>query len=358
LFSSFVFFLRLHELLGSGKSTYLKQVAIITILAHCGSYVTAEMAKIPIRDRVCCRIGNTDDQEHNISTFLLEMKETAFICNNATDRSLVLVDELGRATSNEDGVAIAWSMSEYLLKRRAMTFFVTHYPQLSSLATIYPSVQNIHLGAAISQEPHGEISYTHKAMPGPCAVSTDYGVKLSAVCGWPHEVVEDASKTQSIVESLLPEESLCHQRPLQQLSDKRTKNFFRLSTICSELHGLIVDREIHSLESIQADLMRLHAGHVADNHIELIKVMDQLLSCNLEDENDQRDGSVNSEADFGKSSSTANSITGNESKEHLRRITTKGTTSSSCLSDTESSVETNGNWDFSSDSADNSTKDV
>ena len=127
---------------GSGKSTYLKQIAITVILAHCGSYVPAEEAFVPVRDRLCTRIGTSDDQEHNISTFMLEMKETAFILENATDRSLILIDELGRATSNEDGVAIAWAVSEFLLVRRAMTFFVTHYPQLSRLADVYPNVQN------------------------------------------------------------------------------------------------------------------------------------------------------------------------------------------------------------------------
>ena len=113
---------------GSGKSTYLKQIALIVILAHCGSYVPADEALLPIRDQICTRIGTADDQEHNISTFLLEMKETAFICNSTTDKSLFLLDELGRATSNEDGVAVAWAVSEYLLTKRAMTFFVTHYP--------------------------------------------------------------------------------------------------------------------------------------------------------------------------------------------------------------------------------------
>ena len=105
---------------GSGKSTYLKQIALIVILAHCGSYVPADEALLPIRDQICTRIGTSDDQEHNISTFLLEMKETAQICNSTTDRSLFLLDELGRATSNEDGVAIAWAVSEYLLTMRAM----------------------------------------------------------------------------------------------------------------------------------------------------------------------------------------------------------------------------------------------
>jgi DNA mismatch repair protein MSH4 len=310
------------------------------------------MAKIPIRDRVCCRIGNTDDQEHNISTFLLEMKETAFICNNATDRTLVLVDELGRATSNEDGVAIAWSTSEYLLKKRAMTFFVTHYPQLSSLATIYPSVQNIHLGASISQDPHGEISYTHKAIPGPCTVSTDYGVKLSGICGWPVEVVEDASKIQSIVESLLPKESLCHQRPLQQISDARTKSYFRLSSICSELQRLQVDDgRFHSLESIQSHLVSLHESHVADSQSDLMEAMDQLVSQNLGNATDRKDGNVNADEDGGNRSLSEHQTTGYGITEKLRHVTTEDATSSSCVSDTENSVISNGSWDSSSGSS-------
>lgn len=281
------------------------------------------------------------------------MKETAFICNNATDRSLVLVDELGRATSNEDGVAIAWSMSEYLLKKRAMTFFVTHYPQLSSLATIYPSVQNIHLGASVSQEPNGEISYTHKAMPGACSVSTDYGVKLSAVCGWPVEVVDDASQIQAVVESLLPEESLCHQRPLQQLSDTRTKNYLQLSSICSELQGLMVDEKILTLESIQSDLVRLHEKYVADTRSVLLQAMDQLLPRGIGvDENEQWDGNTNDGTVLGNASLEPNQIGVSGNKGQLRHVTTEDATSSSCISDTENSVETNSSWDLSSGSSD------
>ena len=281
------------------------------------------------------------------------MKETAFICNNATDRSLVLVDELGRATSNEDGVAIAWSMSEYLLKKRAMTFFVTHYPQLSSLATIYPSVQNIHLGASVSQEPNGEISYTHKAMPGACSVSTDYGVKLSAVCGWPVEVVDDASQIQAVVESLLPEESLCHQRPLQQLSDTRTKNYLQLSSICSELQGLMADEKILTLESIQSDLVRLHEKYVADTRSVLLQAMDQLLPRGIGvDENEQWDGNTNDGTVLGNASLDPNQICVSGNKGQLRHVTTEDATSSSCISDTENSVETNSSWDLSSGSSD------
>ena len=196
----------------SGKSTYLKQIALIVILAHCGSYVPAEEALLPIRELLLTRIGTADDQEHNISTFLLEMKETALICNSTTEKSLFLLDELGRATSNEDGVAIAWSVSEHLLTKRAMTFFVTHYPQISKLADIYPNVQNQHLGSQIAQVPNeseSSISYTHKIMPGPCKVGSDYGVEMTATCGWPSDAIQNARKIRQFVQEKIPGADIC-----------------------------------------------------------------------------------------------------------------------------------------------------
>jgi DNA mismatch repair ATPase MutS len=124
---------------------------------------------------------------------MLEMKETAFICRNAGPKSLILIDELGRATSNEDGVAIAWSVSEFLLAKRAMTFFVTHYPQLAKLSEVYSGVQNQHMGASICNKHNGEVSYSHKLVPGVCSVSSDYGVEMATSCGWPDDVVESVS---------------------------------------------------------------------------------------------------------------------------------------------------------------------
>ena len=202
---------------GSGKSTYLKQIAMIVILAQCGSYVPAEQAIISVREQIFCRIGNTDDQEHNLSTFLLEMKETAFILNHATEKSLVLVDELGRATSNEDGVAIAWATAEYLLKKRAMTFFVTHYPQLTRLSDTYPrAVQNVHLAATVQPRSYGDIHYTFQLQNGPCSVSSEYGIELAAACGWPQELVDDAFAIQQAVQEAMPDDRVCDTRPSEQ----------------------------------------------------------------------------------------------------------------------------------------------
>lgn len=212
---------------GSGKSTYLKQIALIVILAHCGCYVPAEEALVPIRDQICTRIGTTDDQEHNISTFLLEMKETAFICNSTTEKSLFLLDELGRATSNEDGVAVAWAVSEYLLTKRAMTFFVTHYPQISKLAEVYPNVQNQHLGSHISpvyNEDGSNINYTHKILPGPCKAAGDYGLEMAATCGWPEDNLENARKIRLEVQQKIPGSDLCEQRHGKSTSENFAEN--------------------------------------------------------------------------------------------------------------------------------------
>jgi DNA mismatch repair protein MSH4 len=250
---------------GSGKSTYLNQIAIIVILAQCGSYVPAEQASIPIRDQLYCRIGNADDQEHNISTFMLEMKETAFICNNATERSLVLVDELGRATSNEDGVAIAWALGEYLLKKRAMTFFVTHYPQLARLSDIYPHrVQNVHMAATVERAPQGgEIHYTHKLQAGACQVSTDYGVELAAACGWPADVFQDASSVLKDVEEQLPDDPLCddHNGRDPSVANRALRV---LGEVHQNLQRLVSGEEMLSLPGIREKMHALQEGILQD----------------------------------------------------------------------------------------------
>ena len=129
---------------------------------------------------------------------MLEMKEAAFICKHATEKSLILIDELGRATSNEDGVAIAWSISEHLLANRVMTFFVTHYPQLSKLSLVYPTVQNQHMDSIVSGEGSTELCYTHKIRSGPCKMTSDYGVEMAPTCGWPGDVVKEVSENGAI----------------------------------------------------------------------------------------------------------------------------------------------------------------
>ena len=145
------------------------------------------------------------------------------------EKTLVLIDELGRATSNEDGVALAWSIAEYLMKKRSMTFFVTHYPQLCRLEAIYPTVQNVHLEASISRGSNSEITYSHKVKQGSCSVCTNYGVELAAACGWPEDVYIDARSLQQRVSDVLPDISLCNH-------STETKNRKKAFSALRELH--------------------------------------------------------------------------------------------------------------------------
>lgn len=135
----------------AGKSTYMRSVAVVTILAQMGCFVPAVEAYIPVRDRICTRFGTSDAMEENASTFGVEMTETAFILETCTSKSLVLVDELGRGTTNEEGIAIAFAISEELIQRRAYTCFATHYHDLSSLARMYPRCRCYHLSATVGE---------------------------------------------------------------------------------------------------------------------------------------------------------------------------------------------------------------
>lgn len=121
-------------------------MALIIILAQMGCYVPASEATIPIRDRICTRFGTSDDMEENASSFAVEMTETAFILETCTSRSLVLIDELGRGTANDEGAAIAWSISEEMIQRGSYTCFATHYHQLNRLAQLYPRCRCYHMG--------------------------------------------------------------------------------------------------------------------------------------------------------------------------------------------------------------------
>jgi len=173
-----------------GKSTYMRQVALIVLLAHAGSYVPARVARIGPVDRIFTRIGAADDVAGGRSTFMVEMTETANILHNATDRSLVLLDEVGRGTSTYDGLALAWACLMHLAQRvRAFTLFATHYFELTALAQELDGVDNVHLDAA---EHAGGIVFLHRVQPGPARRS--YGLQVAALAGVPAAVLALASE--------------------------------------------------------------------------------------------------------------------------------------------------------------------
>jgi DNA mismatch repair protein MutS len=173
-----------------GKSTVLRQIALIQILAQIGSFVPASSARLPIVDRIWTRVGASDDLASGRSTFMVEMTETASILHNATPRSLVLLDEIGRGTSTFDGMSIAWAVAEYLhnsSEHSAKTMFATHYHELTELAENLAGAKNYQLAAS---EKDGDVVFLHKLQPGKSSKS--YGIAVARLAGLPQPVIERA----------------------------------------------------------------------------------------------------------------------------------------------------------------------
>ncbi|MEX2115442.1 MAG: DNA mismatch repair protein MutS [Bacteroidota bacterium] len=172
----------------SGKSSYLRQVGLITLLAQMGSFVPATSARIGIVDKIYTRVGASDNITSGESTFLVEMHEAANILNTATGRSLVLLDEIGRGTSTFDGISIAWALTEYLHQRvGARTLFATHYHELNELAELFPKVKNYKVDV---REYEDKVIFLHKVVPG--FADHSYGIQVAELAGLPIEVTERA----------------------------------------------------------------------------------------------------------------------------------------------------------------------
>ena len=175
----------------AGKSTYLRQVALIVLMAQMGSFIPARYGKIGLVDRIFTRIGARDDLSSGQSTFMVEMNEVANILNNATPRSLIVLDEVGRGTSTFDGLSIAWAVAEYILSEKigARTLFATHYHQLNKLARDSEGVKNL---KADVKEEKGNIVFLYKIRPG--ATDKSYGIQVASLAGVPKEVLERAKE--------------------------------------------------------------------------------------------------------------------------------------------------------------------
>lgn len=172
-----------------GKSTYMRQTALIVLLAHIGASVPASRVALSPVDRIFTRIGSSDDLAGGRSTFMVEMSETANILHNATEDSLVLMDEVGRGTSTFDGLSLAWSAAEYLAQIRAFTLFATHYFELTGLPESHPVAANVHLNA---MEHNERIVFLHTVLPGPASQS--YGLQVAQLAGVPQAVIERAKQ--------------------------------------------------------------------------------------------------------------------------------------------------------------------
>ncbi|BCX48089.1 DNA mismatch repair protein mutS [Haloferula helveola] len=180
----------------AGKSTYIRQVALITLMAQIGAYVPAESATVGLVDRIFCRVGASDDLSRGQSTFMVEMNETALILNHATDRSLVILDEIGRGTATFDGLSIAWAVAEHLHDvTRCRTLFATHYHELTDLTETRAAVANYNVAV---REWNDEIIFLRKIVPG--AADKSYGIQVARLAGLPTPIIDRAKDILSHLE--------------------------------------------------------------------------------------------------------------------------------------------------------------
>ncbi|MCS7228695.1 MAG: DNA mismatch repair protein MutS [Candidatus Kryptonium sp.] len=239
----------------SGKSVFLRQVGLIVLLAQIGSFVPASYARIGIVDRIFTRVGASDNIAGGESTFLVEMHEMANILNNATPKSLILLDEVGRGTSTFDGISIAWAITEYLHenpKVRAKTIFATHYHELNELAEIFPRIKNF---KADVREVGDKIIFLHKIVPG--YADHSYGIEVAKMAGLPKEVTERAKE---ILMNLEQKELTPHEKSKKKISKEALREKFQISLFelnDSKLRDEILNLDIDNMTPIQA-LMKLH----------------------------------------------------------------------------------------------------
>jgi DNA mismatch repair protein MutS len=190
----------------AGKSTYIRQVALIVLMAQIGSFVPAANAEIGLFDRIFTRVGANDDLARGQSTFMVEMNETSNIVNNATERSLVILDEIGRGTSTFDGLSIAWSVAEFLHdKIKARTLFATHYHELTKLATERKGVCNYNVAV---REWNEQIIFLRKIVPG--GADKSYGIQVARLAGLPKEILDRAKEILSHLEN--PNGAVIHEK--------------------------------------------------------------------------------------------------------------------------------------------------
>jgi DNA mismatch repair protein MutS len=227
----------------SGKSTYLRQVALITLMAQLGSFVPAASAEIGIVDRIFTRIGAHDELHAGRSTFMVEMVEAAEILNHATHRSLLILDEIGRGTSTYDGLSLAWAIVEYLhnhprLKPR--TLFATHYHELTGLAGLLPGVANFNVDVA---DEGGQVTFLHRIVPG--GADRSYGIHVAQLAGLPRDVIDRANEILLGLERHAPTAAV---EPSRLSSGQQIALFPEASPILEELEQL----DVNALTPLQA----------------------------------------------------------------------------------------------------------
>jgi DNA mismatch repair protein MutS len=239
----------------SGKSALLRQTALITLMAHMGSFVPASAARIGLTDKIFTRVGASDNLSGGESTFMVEMNETASIVNNLSARSLVLLDEIGRGTSTYDGISIAWSIVEYIQKSeaRAKTIFATHYHELNELESKLERVKNYHVS---HKETANRVIFLRKLVPGGSRHS--FGIQVAKMAGMPTSLTKRAEEILAILEEKGREESAVANKMKRVHTDTFQLNIFDgLSTDLTRIKEIIFATDINTLTPVEA-LMKLN----------------------------------------------------------------------------------------------------
>ncbi len=226
----------------AGKSTYMRQVALITLMAHMGCFVPAKQAEIALTDRIFTRVGASDDLALGQSTFMVEMMEVANILNNATNKSLIVLDEIGRGTSTFDGLSIAWSVVEYLSNHmNAKTLFSTHYHELTELENFLPGVKNYKISV---KELNNNIVFLRKIVRG--GASRSFGIEVAALAGVPQEVIKRAKEISNMLEQTDSAKNLAL-KASKDIEDTKQKD-----ANYTEIIGILKDIDINTMSPISA----------------------------------------------------------------------------------------------------------
>ncbi len=237
----------------SGKSAILRQTALIVLMAHMGSFVPAESAALGLVDRIFTRVGASDNISMGESTFMVEMNETASILNNLSERSLILLDEIGRGTSTYDGISIAWAISEYLHEHpaRAKTLFATHYHELNEMATTFDRIKNYNVSV---KELKDTVLFLRKLQPGGSEHS--FGIHVAKMAGMPQQVIQKANKILKKLEKSHSSEELTDK--LQAVQNDMQLSFFNLDDpLLEQIKEEILTLDINTLTPVEA-LMKLN----------------------------------------------------------------------------------------------------
>jgi DNA mismatch repair protein MutS len=233
----------------SGKSALLRQTALITLMAHIGSFVPAAEASVPLTDKIFTRVGASDNLSGGESTFMVEMNETASIINNLSDRCLILLDEIGRGTSTYDGISIAWSIAEYLHNSpyQPKTFFATHYHELNELENKLPRVKNFHV---TNKEVGNKIIFLRKLAPGGSTHS--FGIHVARMAGMPPGLLQRAKEILKSLESKAVDGGIAEN--LRQVSAPKVQLsiFDAHSETFDDIRCMLEETDINRLTPVEA----------------------------------------------------------------------------------------------------------